>query len=82
MTGRQTGDQSTRGGEPDTNTPLGQALLCSSFDHTGLQFLMEPLALHSFAPVADVPLAPGAEAAQRVVAGVNRHMHDRETVRR
>jgi len=44
------------------------------------QILLDPAALHSLAPVSDVPLPPGAQTTQLVVAAVHRHMNDGEAI--
>jgi len=41
-----------------------------------LEVLPDPVGLHVLAPVADVPFAPGAEAAKLVSAVVDRHVDD------
>jgi len=43
-----------------------------------LKILPDPGALHVGHPVADVPFAPGAEAAELVRPAINRHVHHRK----
>src|SRR6185436_8929275 len=44
------------------------------------QILLDPGALHIFAPIADVPLAPGAETAQFVWPAIDGHVDNRQPV--
>ena len=45
-----------------------------------LQILFDPGTLHILAPVADVPLAPGAKTAQFVWPAIDGHVDDRQPV--
>jgi hypothetical protein len=44
------------------------------------KILLQPFVLHGVAPIADVPLAPGTKAAERILTSIDREVEHAQSI--